>query len=132
MFPSVITLLWMDRLDIIGWIIPIVDLIGLFMYMVYMILGLELNHHPILSKIYVSVKYENFIYFAKECEWSKKTSYLNNMVRIANIIFILNHIAYTIQFELFVKSDIEDSNKSEYDLDIINSESSDSESYISD
>ena len=80
----------------------------------------------ILSKIYVSVKSENFIYFAKESEWRKKTSHLNNMEKIANIIFILNHIADNVQFELFDKSDIEDFNKSDYVLDIINYESSDS------
>ena len=54
------------------------------------------------------------------------------MGKIGNIIFILNYIADTVQFELFDKSDIKDFNKSEYVLDIINYESSDSGSYISD
>ena len=86
----------------------------------------------LLTKIYVSVKSENFIYLAKECEWHKKNSHLNNMEKISEIIFILNHIADTVQFELFDKFDIEDFNKNEYDLDLINSVSSDSESSNSD
>ena len=86
----------------------------------------------LLTKIYVSVKSENFIYFAKEYEWRKKNNHLNNMEKISEIIFILNHIADTVQFELFDKSDIEDFNKNQYILDLNNSDSSDSESSYSD
>ena len=79
----------------------------------------------LLKKIYISVKSENFIYFAKECEWRKKNNHLNNMEKISEIIFILNHIANTVQFELFDKADIEDFNKNQYNLDLNNSDSSD-------
>ena len=81
----------------------------------------------LLTKLYVSVKSENFIYFAKECEWRKKNNHLNNMEKISEIIFILNHIADTVQFDLFDKDDIEDFNKNQYNFDLNNSDSSDNE-----
>ena len=81
----------------------------------------------LLTKLYVSVKSENFIYFAKECEWLKKNNHLTNMEKISEIIFILNHIADTVQFELFDKDDIEDFNNNQYNFDLNNSDSSDNE-----
>ena len=39
----------------------------------------------LLSKAYVVVKSENFIYFLKDCEWRKKTSHLNLNDKIRNL-----------------------------------------------
>ena len=86
----------------------------------------------LLSKIYVSVKSDNFIYFAKECEYRKKTNHLPNHEKIEKLISILEHISKTVQFELFDKSEIEDFNKNEYASLINDSESSDNESSDSD
>ncbi len=47
----------------------------------------------LLSRLYIAVKSENFIYFLKECEWRKKTANLNNNKKIEEIIFLINHIA---------------------------------------
>ena len=85
-----------------------------------------------MSKIYVSVKSDNFIYFAKESEYRKKISHLTNHEKIDKLISILEHISKTVQFELFNKSDIEDFNKNEYASLISDSDSSSNNSSDSD
>ena len=46
----------------------------------------------LLSRLYVAVKSENFIYFLKECEWRKKTANLNNNKKMEEMMFLFNHI----------------------------------------
>ena len=67
----------------------------------------------LLSKAYTVIKSENFIYFLKECEWQKKFGHLNFSEKIANIQFILNHIAETVEFDIFPKDLLENFDKSE-------------------
>ena len=46
----------------------------------------------LLSRLFVAVKSENFIYFLKECEWRKKTANLNNNKKMEEMMFLFNHI----------------------------------------
>ena len=82
----------------------------------------------LLTKIYASVRSENFVYLIKECVWLIKNKDLNNNQKLNEIKDILNHIVGTVQFKLFEKEDIEDFNKSEYDLGLNDSDSSENES----
>ena len=82
----------------------------------------------LLTKIYASVRSENFVYLIKECEWLIKNKDLNNNQKLNEIKDILNHIVGTVQFKLLEKEDIEDFNKSEYDLGLNDSDSSENES----
>ena len=82
----------------------------------------------LLTKIYVSVFSVNFVYFFNKCEWCIKNKELNNNLKLNEIKDILIHISETVQFKLFAKEDIQDFNKSEYDLGLNDSDSSENES----
>ena len=72
----------------------------------------------IISRFYVSVKSCNFIFFAKEVEWRKKTSNLSIDKKLDNIKFIFNHISNIVEWDLFSKEEIEDFEKNEYENDL--------------
>lgn len=69
----------------------------------------------LLSRAYVEVKADNFIYFLKDWEYRKKIVYLKDSEKIADIQFILNHISTTAGYNLFIKEELEDFNKLIYD-----------------
>ena len=68
----------------------------------------------LLSRLYVSVKSNNFIYFLKECEWRKKIANLKYNPKLDEIKFIFNHTAETVEFNLYEKNQFLDYNKDEY------------------
>ena len=82
----------------------------------------------IISRFYVSVKSCNFIFFAKEAEWRKKTSNLSNDKKLDNIKFIFNHISNTVERDLFSKEEIEDFEKNEYENDLDDNSAEEDES----
>ena len=77
----------------------------------------------LLSRAYVAVKSENFIYFLKECEWRKKNSHLNFNDKIRNLQEIFIHISMTVENDLFTKDELEDFDKNEYEDDLLNNNS---------
>lgn len=81
----------------------------------------------LISKYYVTVKPTNFIYYAKEIEWRKKVSKLYNSAKLANLKEILNHISITVEYELLEKSQIDDFDKEDYDIDLESNESENDE-----
>ena len=56
-----------------------------------------------LHAFYVSVKSDNFILFAKEMEFRKKVSQISHNDIIKKLQFIFNHIASTVNYDLFKK-----------------------------
>lgn len=82
----------------------------------------------LLSRIYVSVKSYNFIYFLKESEWRKKTEFLNNYQKLNEIMFLFNHTAETLEFNLYDKNELFNYNKDEYDISDENNSSSENDS----
>ena len=71
----------------------------------------------VFSKYYVTVKPNNFIYYGKEIEWPKKVDKLSNSAKLANLKEIFNHICITVKYELLDKTQIEDFDKEDYELD---------------
>ena len=81
-----------------------------------------------MSRLYVSIKSDNFIYFLKECQCRKKIANLNNNQKLDEIKFLFNHKAETVEFNLYKKNELLDYNKDEYDYSEENNSSSDNES----
>lgn len=82
-----------------------------------------------LKSIYIAVKPNIFIYFAKEEEWRKKIFNKSNNEKLNTLMDIFNHIASTTNSELFEKDDIEDFEKEDYvaENDSDNNSSNDNE-----
>ena len=57
------------------------------------------NLKCLLSKFYVSVKSENFIYFVKECKWMKKYANLDSSQKLAELQYIFIHISNIVEFK---------------------------------
>ena len=85
-----------------------------------------------LSRFYISVQSKNFVFFAKECEWRKKVSSLNNQNKLKNLQFIFLYVSEIAHFFLTDKSSIEDYEKEEYEDDLFDSTSNEEDSNIND
>ena len=79
------------------------------------------NLKRMLSRFYIAVQSKNFIFFAKQCEWRKKVSSLNNQNKLKNLQSIFLHVSETVHFVLTDKSSIEDYEKEEYEDGLVDS-----------
>ncbi len=81
-----------------------------------------------LSRFYIAVQSKNFVFFAKQCEWRKKVSSLNNQNKLKNLQSIFLHVSETVHFVLTDKSSIEDYEKEEYKDGLVDSSSNEEDS----
>ena len=59
---------------------------------------------------------------------TKKTAHLNNNQKLNEIMLLFNHLAETVEFNLYDKNELLDYNKDEYDISDENNSSSENDS----